>query len=1019
MSQNSSSQGNERLFNPFPGLRPFSRDEASLFFGREGQSQSVLEHLKNNRFVAVIGASGSGKSSLIYCGVVPGLLDGQEGKDWSIITSRPGNNPVHSLIDAFEEAYPGIKSENDINELLSKGSSLQDWFSAKNRKKSKILLIIDQFEELFRYSSGTTEGSEQQENRRFIDLIVGAVESINSGFYVVITMRSDFIGECSAYQELTALINRSNYLIPQMTRDDFRKAIEKPVEKGGATIDERLVNQLLDELGNNTDQLPVLQHAMMRTWDYWQQQNVREKPISVADYEAIGRMEKALSDHADEAFDELNEEQKLICESMFKALTEKGGDNKGIRRPTSISKLAEIALATTEEVIDVANHFRSRGRTFLTPYEPVVLSPETILDISHEALMRIWDRLRLWVDEEDASVQMYDRLSEASALFQEGRTSLWRPPDLQLALNWREKQRPTLTWAEQYNPAFERAIVYLETSDKEYRKEEENKIRLQRRRLRVTRTFALILGGIAIIAMGLFLWTRDLQNKAEAESIRATKSEEEALNQKSIAEQKTIEAEEAAEVARKQQTIAEEASDLAEKRRIEAERASTLAENRRIEAVDNLKEAKRQEEIANKNAIEANNQREFAEKAREEAYQRRMLSIAKSMAVKSLQIDNDPDLKGLLAYQAFLFNMQYGGLMHDVDIYSGLYAARKTLLGDQYNVYEGHTQTVRTIAFKPESDIFFSAGSDGQILEWSLSDTSKTYIQISNEPMVIEALSVRSDGRKLACGTDGKGILVFDLDKPGEAPLALTGYQDIVKDVEFLPGGEDLFSIGMDKQILRWKYPYSIPEEFASSENRFTDITVSKNGELLAAGDRNGNINIYSVAGDKEPVVINGDKENPVLSLDFSGNGKFLVAGDMKGNVRLYNIQNWQVVTNLRGNKARINAVKVSPDNKYLASTGYDGKVLVWEMDDLNNSPLVLEDNTGFVFSVAFSPDSRYMVSGSKDANRLIARPVRADMLASGICDLLHRNFTKEEWNIYVGEDIEYMKTCTQIDNEN
>ncbi|MFZ5941173.1 MAG: hypothetical protein ACOYXB_11430, partial [Bacteroidota bacterium] len=913
MSQNSSERKPSGISNPFPGLRPFSRDEASLFFGREGQSQSVLENLRKNRFVAVIGASGSGKSSLIYCGVVPGLLGRKEDEGWKIVIARPGNNPVKSLAESFAVAYPGTGSEEGTEQILGSNVSLAGWLAGKRKTNEKTLLIIDQFEELFRFSSFASTSTRLNETARFVELLVEAVRKVDSGIWLVITMRSDFIGECSAYQELTALINESNYLIPQMTREDFRKAIVKPVELGGASISENLVGQLLDELGNNTDQLPVLQHAMMRTWDYWQLQNNREKPISAGDYEAIGRMAKALSDHADEAFDELDERQREICEGMFKTLTEKGGDNRGVRRPSSIRKIAEIARCTPEEVIEVADKFRSRGRTFLTPYQPVSLTADSIVDISHEALMRIWDRLRLWVDEEDASVQMYNRLSEAAKLFQEGRTSLWRPPDLQLALNWREKQRPTLTWAMQYNPAFERAIVYLETSDKEFRKEEENKIRLQKRRLRITRTFALILGGIAIVAIALFLWTRDLRNKAVAAQEQATQSAQEALDQKSIAEQKTLDAEQAAEKARKAEADAIEARNEAENRRLEAVESSKLAESRRLEAEANLRLAEENEKRANQQTIEANNQKELAVKASEEAYQRRMLSIARSMAVKSLQIDNDPNLKGLLAYQAYLLNERYGGLMHDVDIYSGLYAARKALMGEQYNVYEGHSQTVRAIAFKPGSDIFFSAGSDGQILAWALSDTSKSYATISNEPMVIQSLSVSSDGKWLACGTDGNGIMLFSLDKPVGSPQTLSGHQNAIRDVEFLPGSNDIFSIGVDKTILRWKYPYALPEVFASSETRLSDITVSDDAKMLAASDRAGNILIYSLLAPDQPYVISGTTANPVLSLDFSSDGKYLVTGDMKGNVRLYRTAGWEVVNNLRGNKARINSVRFSP----------------------------------------------------------------------------------------------------------
>ncbi len=1007
----------DRYANPFPGLRPFNEKESDLFFGREEPSRSVLQSLKSNSFVAVTGASGSGKSSLIYCGVVPLLQE--EGSDaWHVVGIRPGANPLHNLVSAMSHAFRVDFDHQDAERLEEGQSGAVSMFREKKLTGKPVVIIIDQFEEIFRFTSDDDD-QHSAERVRFIEFIFEAISASDLKVRVLLTMRSDFIGECSAYQDLTALINRSNYLIPQMTREDFRRAIEGPVHLRGVQIEDGLVEQLLDEVGENTDQLPVLQHALMRTWDYWLLQKDPEKPISTGDYEAIGRMDKALSDHANEAYDELDERQRGICESMFKTLTDKGGDNRGVRRPTLVSRVAEIAQCSAGEVIEVAGVFRSSGRTFITPYQPVEVTPGTVIDISHESLMRIWDRLRFWVDEEAASVQMYRRLSEAARMFQEGKTGLWRPPDLQLALNWREKQKPTLAWAMQYDPAFERAMVYLETSDREYRKEEENKIRLQRRRLRVTRIFALVLGFIAIIALGLFLWTRDLRIDEERQRELAEQKSAEAERQRQAAE-------ESAENARLQQRIAEEASRQEEQQRKEAEAASRLAEQRRIEAEENLQMALEQEriarenlELANEREREANEQRRQAEEARKEAFTRRMLSIAKSMAVKSQQIDDDPDLKGLLAYQAFLFNNEYGGPLHDVDIYSGLYEANKTLRGEKYNVYAGHNQTVRSIRFASQDDRFYSAGSDGQILRWSLSDTGKSYETLYNRSMVIEALALGQNDRWLAAGTDGQGILLFDLDSGQEEPRVMNGHNGIIRDVEIHSEGEVVYSIGLDQTIMAWRTGGGSPSVLARSGNRYSDIAVSPDGRYLAASDRSGTIHIYPANGSGDTLHLEGHVINPVFSLDFSEDGQYLAAGDMGGNVRLYRTGTWEEEARLRGNDARVKEVRFSPDSKYLASTGYDGRVLMWKMADLNSSPIVMEDNRGFVFTVDFSPDSRYLVSGSSEASRLVARPVRADLLVDKICSLLGRNFTREEWEIYVGPDITYRETCPTNENEN
>ena len=1011
MMNNTSGQGGT-VFNPFPGLRPFTSEESHLFFGREGQSRYVLQSLEKHHFVAVIGASGSGKSSLIYCGVIPGL-DASTGKEYIAVSMRPGNQPLRNLMSAVSEHFNFEMDEDAHRKLMDGTLSLAEWTKGFIPAGKKLLVVVDQFEEIFRYHRVTSDRKETEEIDVFVSVIHEACTNAKTPISSVITMRSDFIGECSVYQDLTALINQSNYLIPQMTREDFRKAIEGPVGVGGATIDPELTDQLLDELGEDSDQLPVLQHALMRTWEYWQLQHDPEKPISIGDYEAIGRMEKALSDHANEAFDELNEEQRLVCEQLFKTITEKGGDNRGIRRPSSIQRIADITGTESRRIIEIADVFRSGSRTFLTPYRPSVLDEHTVLDISHESLMRIWDRLRLWVDEEAASVQMYRKLSEAAALYQEGTVGLWRPPDLQLALNWREKQQPTVPWAVQYDPAFERAMVFLETSDAEFRKEEENKVRLQKRRLRVTRIFSLVLGGIAVVAMGLFLQTKNLQSREEA----ARKDAENKAEEARIAEEAALAARDSADLERQK---AENALQLAEERRVEAENATLLAEDRRIEAESertraeqNADAALRAQEQAQRNAEEAEQQRNRALQGREEAQKRRMLSIARSMAVKSLQIEStdDPDLKALLSCQAYLFNLEYGGNEHDADIYAGLYDARKALVGENYNVFTGHSQSVKSVVFEPGTNKFFSAGSDGKILQGNLDGDLNNYTVLTDAGVLLEDLAISPDGKLLAAGTYSEGIQIYTLPSNGEAPEILPGHDGSIRDIEF-GGHHVLYSIGIDNQVLKWNIDDKTFTVVDSSDSRYNDMAVSPDGKLVAVCNRSGDIMVISMDGSGKRETITGPEENPVISLDFSNNGGLLAAGDQRGNVRLFETGSWTLLNSLRGSSARIESVSFSPGDRYLASSSYDGKVLFWDVQDLNISPVTLEDNRGFVFCVAFNSDETELLSGS---NSLKVRPVNASELTSDFCRMITRNLTQDEWEMYVGPDIGYARTCPDL----
>lgn len=976
--------------------------------------------LSEHRFVAVIGASGSGKSSLMYCGLVPTLYGGfiaGAGSSWKIITTRPGNDPIDNLARAIaqakEEMDPGKEEDLDmVRAILDRSSNgLAEAIRVSDLHKGQnILLMIDQFEELFRYKASRKDETAYNVSEAFVKLLVAAVEQKDIPIYAVLTMRSDFIGECSQFQNLTGLINQSNYLIPQMTRENFRSAITGPVAVGGASIDPNLVQQLMNDVGDNPDQLPILQHALMRTWEYWERQEDLSRPISLSDYEAIGTMSRALSEHADEAYEELDEQEKRICESMFKTLTERGGDNRGIRRPTRVEVIARIAKAEVGDVIRVVEHFRSAGRSFLIPAAHIPLDKDSVIDISHESLMRIWNRLSNWVEEEDDAVQMYTRLAEAAEMYQQGRTSLWRPPDLQLALNWKNKQKPTLTWAERYNPAFERAMVFLDTSDKEFKAEEENKIKLQKRQLRRTRVFAIVLGTAAIISLGAFIYGEMQRREAEENRLQAEANAEEAERERNRAEEQADIAEQRRQEAEEQRLLAEARREEANEQRLLAEQNADEAQRQSNIAQRNARRAQQQQKIAEENEQEANRQRELAEEASDEAFRRRMLSIAQSMAVKSLQIE-DQELKALLAYQAYQFNKEYEGNTHHTDIYSGLYSSVKSLKDPGYNVFKGHTDAVRSIDFAPGSQTFFTAGSDGRLLRWDLADTSRQYELVINNSRVNRVIDVSDDGKWLACGTDGLGIQLFRLNSKVSEPSYFEAHRNQVRDLVFHPDSKRMLSAGVDGSVMLWNLNSGKQEKIASFSSEVQSIAVSRQGDQIALGLREGLIITMDLASRRADTLYRSSGKQ-ILALAYNKDGSILSGGELDGSVKVWNLDNAEMIIDLPGHDARITDIAFNQDSKLMASSSIDGKIYLWETENLNTQPIVMEDNGGFVFSLAFSPDGRSIVTGSTEENRLIARPTSTGQLAQMICGLIGRNMTQNEWETYVGADVPYEETC-------
>ncbi|HCC70557.1 MAG TPA: hypothetical protein DEQ09_05330 [Bacteroidales bacterium] len=981
-----------KISNPFPGLRPFRQEESDLFFGREGQSEEVLIKLKANRFVTVIGASGSGKSSLVFCGVVPGLCvsEGKEKDSWQVLSMKPGINPLGNMVKMIAGNTPS-EMKQGLDSSIIEGIIRKDEKGIINavnklkvKKNIKTLIVIDQFEELFRYSETEKSGRKKEDNRYFMNLLVNSVADHDSGISVIMTMRSDYIGECAHFRGLTELINSSNYLVPQMNEDDYRKVITGPVEYAGAKIEDDVVELLISDIGGRTDQLPVLQHALMRTWENWKSMNLPDKPISLADYNAIGKMSEAMSKHADEAFKELDNRGKEICETLFRTITEKGPDNKGIRHPTRLKIIADIARCSEPELIKVIDTFRSSGRSFVTPGEDVALKENTVIDISHESLIRVWESLEQWVDKEAESEKMYLKLSDTAAMFQEGKSTLLRPPDLHLALSWRSENKPTLTWAERLNPAFERTMVYLRTSEKEYNKEEEIKIRAQKKRIHRSRAAAAILGVAAIIAVFLMLFAFVRQIEAVKQKQVAEEQEQQATEQKMVAENKAAQA---LQTARK----AEDMIDIVRK---------------------DASEASRQKEIAEKNALQERKQKEQAMVTAGEAHRLRMISAGKSLAVRSIQVIGQGDLQMLLAYQAYLFNKRNKGADNDPDIYMGLYNVIKNSGNRHYKTFKGHEGEVYNISFLSGGNDFFSSGSDGRVLRWNMIDGIQEPERIYAGNEIIEVLTSSNDGQLLACNSGNNSILIIPVSG-SDAVYELKGHTSKVNSLAFTPDSRKLVSAGLDGQVISWDILSREPSVLISADEAVNYVDISASGKYLIAATDGGCLYLWDL--DKNADINSVKTERGSIKVVRFRDSNTYAVGYTDGMLEIRNINDKSNITYLRAHSVDVSDIQFNNQLNQLGSSSLDGSVKIWNYNDLTEPPVTLEDNYGAVFALAFNPDGKSLLScsqGNNGGSNIIARSTHVDYMAESMCSLILRNFTQGEWRRYVGKDIKYEKTC-------
>jgi hypothetical protein len=980
-----SSETDNKGFNPFPGFRPFRRDESHLFFGRKDESEQILAKLQQHRCVTVIGEAGTGKTSLVSCGLIP-LLDASGEQAWKIITFTPGTDPFRNMADAIEEQMiPGEEAaRKPFPEDPDGIAGMIRVFDATS--ENKILIVIDQFEELFRYGSLSPAGSAVA--ARFVDSLVRTVNQVTQEIYTIISIRSEFIGECTRFPGLTQVINDGNFLISRMREDQYREVIEEPLKFAGVSIDPELVNIIVDSIGERADHLPVLQHLMMKIWECWQQFDDPAKPIRIEEYEAAGSISGALSLHADEVYRNLDNESRVICEKMFRMITGKRPDNSGFRRPVAAIDILSVACCRSEELFDVIQQFRHRSL-------PVLLSsdakpdPSTIIDISYECFISHWYRLGEWIDAEVSSVQMYMKLSTAAAMYQQGKTGLLKNPDLQAASEWRNREKPGLEWARSYDPAFERVMVYLRTSETQYREEEEKKLIIRKQKAGRSGLMLFILGTVAIMAA---LLTIIAFNRV-----------------------KTAGEERAAEELRRM--ISDSARIEAENLRIQSDAAAGEATGRAEKIMLDMQIA---EESQKKNAESARDSirqmRWVSDKARQErdrAMQLRMISVGKAMSLKSVGENDRKDLQALLSYQAYLFNRKYNGNPNDPDIYAGLYNIVRQSGLSGCRTFSGHAGKVNSIACVPGKNEFITSGSDGRIVKWNLAGNENTiqvvYSGVDSQTgalEVTEIMAVSPDAAWLAAGTNNS-IRMIPLNRQSEG-YVLQEHAGRIKSLVYSFDGKYLYSAALDGRVLKWDLAARTSVDMTDGSVKINSIDISSSGNYIAGVSSDGSVLVWDPEKRTGNFSIDAAGKE-IRTIRFNPESNILAIGYASGLIELWDVAARKKISQLQAHSGTVNDIRFNAALKQMATAGIDRKLKIFsfsDSSDFSNPPITFSEDA-FITVIQFSSDGQLMLTASNNGtDNLASRPAHADYMISDVGRLLTRNMTPEEWNSYVAGDI-------------
>ncbi len=428
---------------PYRGLEVFDEKHAELFFGREALTQYLIETLRPKSFLAVLGASGSGKSSLARAGLLPMLRRGALplSDSWTYKIFKPGPRPLEALaleLTPSGQTADDVKATQELIERFKSDETSLHIYSqrllASEPEGARLFILIDQFEEVF-HCNDAAEQSQFIKNLRFA-VGVGGGRTI-----VTLTMRADFLARASGFTELAEMLSGNQFIVSPMDEIDIRRAIEEPARLAGFQFEKGLVNRILHDVKQASNPLPLLEDTLLQLCKYRSGDMMK-----LQNYEEIGGVLGSLAKRADVIFDRLTAQQQTIATGILLCLTQLGEGTEDTRRRAPLSELiAHHEPAEVEQVIKTLADER-----LLTVYAEA--GKELQVDVAHEALIRGWPRLRRWIEEDRESIRAHRRLTEAARQWKENKQEesyLYRGARLEQAVEWKTLYGKPLSLFEQ------------------------------------------------------------------------------------------------------------------------------------------------------------------------------------------------------------------------------------------------------------------------------------------------------------------------------------------------------------------------------------------------------------------------------------------------------------------------------------------------------------------------------------------------------------------------------------------
>ncbi len=944
----------ELPFSPYQGLSAFRQENADFFFGREKFIASLVEAANSNPLVAVIGASGSGKSSVVFAGLIPRL---EATEDVEIISFRPGKNPFDALAIALSKYCQYlVQGQTEVSgETASRLAELEFEVNLRHNETAlchllknivdiseyhNLVLVADQFEELYTLTP-------EDERYSFLNALLLAVRSAPA-LTLVLTLRADFLGIVLDYQPMgKALQQYPPLLLTPMDKEELRDAIEKPALKMKVELESGLTSKLINDVGTHPGRLPLLEFALTQLWSKQKNWYLTHKA-----YEEIGGLEKALAKHADEVLKNLSKEEKQRAEKVFIQLVRPGEGTQDTRRVATRNEVGKENWGLVKRLAD--------ERLVVTGWDEIE-KIETV-EIVHEALIREWGTLREWIEANREFRIWQERLKQEMRDWENSKQNseaLLRGTRLAVAEDWYKQRGDELT---------PRARDFI-TASIIWRKQEQQK---QRQRRRLT-TFGLTSGLVVALMLAGNSWWQ-LQNSARSE-IKAISESSAALfasNQKLDALREAIRArrklqnlggtdadtEQMVESTLRRAVYGAVESNVLEGHTGEVKSAVFSPDGNMLASTSNDKTVRLWKRDGKLLKVLEGHSAGVSDVAISRDGQ-----IASASEDKTVKLwKRDGTFLNLEGHSAVVLTVAFSpdgqtlaSASDDQTVKLWRVSLKVPVL---LTTLKGHEAPVNAVAFSPDGNTIASASADKTVKLWKRDGTFLTTVAQHNN--TVWDVVISPDGNTIASASADNTVKISN--KEGKLPtITLEGHQAPVSGVAFSPDGNTIASASWDNTVKLWNKDGTLLTTLYGHSDRVWKVTFSRDGKTVASVSTDQTIKFWKL--DSALLTTRKGHSAPVIGVAISPDGKMVASASDDGTVKLWTQDSTEAVT--LDHKPAVYRVAFSPDGNTIASVGVDTTVKLWNKNGILLN--TLKGHKDANWGVAFSPDGNTIASAGKD----------------------------------------------------